>query len=125
MEARTISAGGRPEATKRRLPKTVDENSRLDMQSCAPSSALQSTKANHRSAPPGWRLKLPSEANVAIEIKRGHAQFIKADRGGRAELILKGEVPYIPDPHGVETRMRSAWTASGSRLAAQHNFLSP
>ena len=66
-----------------------------------------------------------ASGDVAIEIKRGHAQFIEADRGGRAELILKGEVPYIPDPHGVETRMRSAWTASGSHLAAQHNFLSP
>jgi hypothetical protein len=46
--------------------------------------------------------------DVAIEIKRGHAEFIEADRGGRAELILKGQVPYVPDPHGVETRMRSA-----------------
>jgi len=56
--------GGRLEATKggcRRQAfsllkdpawKTVDEISPLDMQSCAPSSALQSTKANHRSAPP-------------------------------------------------------------------------
>jgi len=45
-------------------------------------------------------------------------QLIEADRGGRADLILKAQVAYVPHPHGVQTRMRSTWIAVGRDLTS-------